>query len=172
MVKGSNWGLACNAIHFIDILSFLSGQLKFSVNESMLEKKIYKSKREGFIELGGTLVATTDRGDVLKLIDQRNNSLKFKIMISFDNVVIEIDQQNGLVREYLKGESKNYNEEKYYLPLQSDLTAYQATKILNNNDPGLTSLDESSGFHVPLIQGINQHLSKIMQKEIKICPIT
>ena len=172
LVKGSNWGLACNAIHFIDLLSFLSGQLKVDINESMLEKKIFKSKRKGFIELGGTLTATTNRGDFLKLIDQRNDNLNFKTIISFDNIVIEIDQQNGLVKEYLKGESENYNQEEYSLPLQSDLTGCQVIEILNNNDPGLTSLHESSGFHIPLIQGINQHLSTIMQKEIKICPIT
>lgn len=44
-VQGGDWGLACNAIHFIDILSFLTEETDYEVYRQSLDKSVKESKR-------------------------------------------------------------------------------------------------------------------------------
>ena len=57
-VSGGDWGLACNGIHFIDLLAFLADDSIYKLDVSELESKIWPSKRAGFIELTGRLTGT------------------------------------------------------------------------------------------------------------------
>ena len=38
-VRGGDWGLACNAIHFLDLLSFLAGGLPEAVETALLSRR-------------------------------------------------------------------------------------------------------------------------------------
>src|SRR4029077_20318051 len=58
-LSGGAWGLACNSIHFLDIFSYLTGTTDLRVDGSGLDAKVQPSKREGFIELTGTLKVST-----------------------------------------------------------------------------------------------------------------
>ena len=54
-VKGGEWGLACNAIHYIDIFAFLTNSSIRSVDVENLESTIYPSKRLGYVEFFGSM---------------------------------------------------------------------------------------------------------------------
>ena len=63
-VFGNNWGLACNSIHFIDLLYFLSDEkqdIKFEIKN--LNKTIVTSKRSKFYELHGSFEGRTASGN-------------------------------------------------------------------------------------------------------------
>ena len=53
-VKGSGgaWGMACNSIHFIDLIAWWTGEELISVDASGLEKW-FPSQRSGFWEVTG-----------------------------------------------------------------------------------------------------------------------
>ena len=57
--NGGNWGLACNAIHFIDLVSGGLGEF-IIIDNSGLEA--WFSVREGFYEVTGKLVANYSKG--------------------------------------------------------------------------------------------------------------
>jgi len=171
-VEGSKWGLACNSIHFLDTLAFLSDQTDFFISDSNYEKKIFNSKRNGFLELSGMLTVKSKRGDILNIIDNRSGQIPFKISIHFDDIIVEIDQNNGIVKEFHKSEINDYTKEDYPLFLQSDLTGIQVEQIIKNSFSELTSFKESYKLHVPLIESFNQHFSSVMNKNITVCPIT
>ena len=99
-VNGSNWGLACNTIHMLDLLSFLSGFTEFSLDTTFLEDKIYDMKRKGFIELGGRLLPGTSRGDTLELLENRKQENSSVIEIEFEGKLLEADKSAGCVRKY------------------------------------------------------------------------
>src|SRR5262249_38100627 len=56
-VQGGAWDPGCNAIHFIDLFAFLTGAPLTAVDTTGLDRRWYPSKRAGFREIAGTLVA-------------------------------------------------------------------------------------------------------------------
>ena len=171
-VEGSHWGLACNAIHMLDLLAFLTGQTKFEIDAANLDRQVYTTKRKGFIELGGELCATSQRGDTLTLIDRRDHGKKLKMSIWFDGMVIEADQMDGRACEYPNGRREEAISKAFSTPLQSALTSIQVEQILQSGNSQLSSLDESYLLHKPLLEAFNHHLSDITNQQNLVCLIT
>ena len=65
--SGGLWGLACNSIHYIDLINWWTGESLFSVNTSKLDKIWYKSKRLGYFEVSGELLIEFSGGTELIL---------------------------------------------------------------------------------------------------------
>src|SRR3989344_7830450 len=64
---GSQWGLACNTVQFLDLVSYLTGDNDYAVDTHRLDKKILQSKRRGFLEISGTLCANFKNGSYCEL---------------------------------------------------------------------------------------------------------
>ena len=64
-VSGANWGLGCNAIHMLDLYSFLSDQKIFSSDIEYLDADHIDSKRKGYIEFTGSLRVKSPKGTLL-----------------------------------------------------------------------------------------------------------
>jgi threonine dehydrogenase-like Zn-dependent dehydrogenase len=65
-VAGSNWRIACNAIHYIDLFEFLSDSTVEFINQEWLDPEIFPSKRKGIVEFNGTLTAlTTNKSSIM-----------------------------------------------------------------------------------------------------------
>jgi len=156
----------------LDLFAFLTEQTKFEIDVSKLFPKVYESNREGFIELGGELRAESKRGDKLVLVDNRNCQTPDKFHIQFDGVFIEINQSYGLSLEYPINHSGQPVERHFQVPLQSELTGKLAEQILQTGFSQLTPLVESYHLHKPLLEAFNGHISRILKKQIEICPIT
>ena len=172
MVEGSHWGLGSNTIHMLDLLAFLTEQNKFELDASNLDQQVYETKRKSFIELGGELRAISQRGDILTLVDRRNNEMPFKMLIKFDGIEIEVDQMGGRIREYSSEKMEETISKAFQAPLQSELTNIQVEEILETGGSQLTKLEESYLLHKPILDAFNHHLSGINNKQILICPIT
>lgn len=55
-LKGKEWGLACNSIHFIDLFCWLNNYRHVDLQNELLHNKIFNSKRNGYIEFYGTVL--------------------------------------------------------------------------------------------------------------------
>lgn len=172
-VTGSKWGLASNTIHMLDLLAFITGRKKISIDASGLDKKIYESKRPGFIELGGRLVAHTEGGDVLDILDDREANLPLLIHIETDEQIIEINQTENSCRIFHRNVAqKETIDMPFHIPAQSELTSKLAEQILEKGISDLTSLEESYLVHKPMLDAFNAHISSVLGKQITVCPIT
>ena len=54
-VRGGEWGLGCNAIHFIDLIALMTGGNPEQISTQFLYPYLIDSKRKGFKEFIGTL---------------------------------------------------------------------------------------------------------------------
>jgi hypothetical protein len=169
-VKGNNWGLACNSIHMIDLLAFLTEQTDFDFDTGGLENIIIHSKRNGFKELKGTLKIETKLGDTLELIDYDRCNNDFEILISNNNVQYNVFEGKGLVKK--KKLDLVSNKEKIQVPYQSDLTGTLVDQILETGESDLTSFGESMKYHILMLDAFNEHFSRVTGKDVIICPIT
>ena len=83
-VIGSNWVLACNSIHFLDLFNYFTESTSLNFNSSGINK-IIPAKREGFYELLGTLIIKDKIGSNLFLQSSNSQINNFDISITTKN---------------------------------------------------------------------------------------
>lgn len=66
-IKGSSWGLGCNAIHFMDLFTWWTGEELLAVDGAGLDRRWPEAKRAGHYELSGQLRATFSSGTTIIL---------------------------------------------------------------------------------------------------------
>ena len=171
-IRGGNWGMGCNSIHFIDLISFVSRETNFSITRSDLDLRILDSKREGFLEFTGSLHGITKNGSKFSLISDKESSMPCVINIMGDTSRYTIFESEGKAIQAHK--SKNWKDEEiqFQVPYQSQLTHIATSKILVTEQNDLTPLELSFRFHKPLLETFTQHLEYVMKRRYKMCPIT
>lgn len=170
-VSGSNWGLGCNSLHFIDLLCFLTGSTEYKTDYVLLDPEILQSKRPGFVEFTGRL-GFSNQGGSLQLVSYNHSEIP---------VLIEATTAKG---RWLITEAQNnvviYRQEDSYkpelrpqkFPFQSELTGIVAEDIFTTGECGLASLRESYAQHSLLLPVFNNHLFAIRGVKNDNCPIT
>lgn len=164
-VTGSNWGLACNGIHFLDLFSYLCEPNIVQI-ESDLSEEIIESKRAGYKEVMGSLSFYSDNGDqlVLKCNEDLTPSLKANYIFGSDS--ISIDELNCCIY--------NHDEKVHvYEPVfQSFLTGAYLEEFEKTGKLSLTKFEESSYLHKLFITVLLEHFVKTGVVNDKKCPIT
>lgn len=167
VVNGGAWGLASNSIHFIDIISFISGHDDVDIIScDILHPSKSISKRPSFYETYGSMTGVC--GDVEFNFNskhgQGNNHL---IQLETDNSSITIDEIAG-VASFLK--DGLVTEENFEMPLQSDISGLLTESILLHGTCALTPYTVSAKLHLPFIRCMNDTF--ITQYNKEICRLT
>jgi|APSaa5957512535_1039671.scaffolds.fasta_scaffold50306_2 hypothetical protein len=164
-VGNSNWGLACNAIHFLDLVSWWSDEKLTSIDSSGLEKNWCESKRPGFYEITGLLKATYSGGSELILESRMDGE---ELLITVQNMEGEwcINELNGIVT----GPNGAIISGK--IELQSDMTARLVESILKTGSCGLPNFEKSARTHKVFLQSMLEHWNKTQNRNDTIIPIT
>nr|WP_319395126.1 Gfo/Idh/MocA family oxidoreductase [uncultured Desulfobacter sp.] len=171
-VVGGEWGLGCNAIHYLDHLAFLTEEQLISLNTSKLDKDLLKSKRPGFIEFTGTLTGLFSKGSQISLTAQKNTQMASTINIESEKIKIEI--QEGIRQAVIKRAPENWAKEtiEFTWRYQSDITQIVASSILKTQDCFLTPFKESLQLHEILLEAIRAFLNSNTDSTYTYCPIT
>lgn len=169
--QGGDWGLGCNALHFIDHLAYLVDSTDVQIDTQYLDNKIYNSKRNGFIEFNGLLNGKIGN-HTFSLYSNKAYSPSIFTIVS-DKLVANIDESIGRIDLKLKENSwKTEIIEEKIVYYQSELSNKIVYDILVDQKILLPTYDESMKLHIPFINGLLEHMKKIDKKEYKICPIT
>lgn len=150
---GSNWGLACNALHLIDLCCFLTGSEVAELDLQWTDPVIHPSKRPGFIEFTGTL-----RGQL------KDNSVFTITSLPGEPGALTVHAANAsqrwLVQEGAKPSMLYYNSadgfsaavsEPLMNEFQSGLTTRLAEQLLLNGQCELPVYREACAAHIPFI---------------------
>lgn len=151
-VDGGNWGLGCNSIHFLDLLSFLTNNCPSIVCASHLDAKFELSKRPGFIEFYGTLSGQVGTCN-FSFTSSENRVSKHLIMIRGQEKSIIIDET---LNSALKIFPDKHELVEFIVPYQSSLTTIVVESILDKGTCNLSSYEESMSIHTPLIRALAQ----------------
>ncbi|WP_031571387.1 Gfo/Idh/MocA family oxidoreductase [Rheinheimera texasensis] len=168
-VTGNNWGLACNSIHFIDLVSYLTDKKLEAVDSTQLQS-CFASKRPGFLEVSGQLTAHFQSGSTLQLqcsADELNPALVTIDLVSAAGHW-QIDESKGRVKCRQSGVILLDG-----LPtlFQSQLTASVVQTLQQQGACSLTPYNESADLHLPLIQSLLLYFNK-MHGPMDLCPVT
>jgi len=171
-ISGGNWGLASNAIHFIDLMEYFVNESNYELDISRLDACLLPAKRSGFAEITGCLVAIFRNGNQLVM-----NSISG----SHDPVIIELESSSCAVFVHeAAGIAKMVSSKRgaisetidFTMPYQSNLTQDQAKEILEFGTSQLTDYGISSKLQMPFIEGIIKHIQLVSGNIVNKCPIT
>lgn len=167
MIYGEeNWGLCCNSIHEIDIFMYMCGESEYTLDTSGVNNTIEASKRNGYIEMTGTLRVKTPNGSELKLISVNGYEGFSGITIDNGDIHVSVDESHGAWRV---GDDNHT----FAVPYQSQLTGVLADEILVQGSCHLSTFEQSSNYHKPFIEALLSKYNSITgEKDNKLLPIT
>ena len=151
-IIGGEWGLASNTIHFIDLISFISGHDDVSLVACDISNPSESiSKRPNFYETFGSIAGVC--GDVeFNFSSGHGLGDSHLIQLKTDNTSITVDEISGEI-SFLKDGLTSMK--KFEMPFQSNLSGGLAESILLHGRCGLTPFSVSAKLHLPFIRCIN-----------------
>lgn len=165
VMKGKNWGLCCNSIHFIDLFAYLCGTTQIKFDCSGIDSQIYESKRPGYIEMSGTIKGTADNDSTLQLSSYVEYDGMNKLMIQSQKHSVEIfEAKNKMIVDGV--------EQEMNISYQSDLTGRYISDLFNNHTLPLASYEESAYLHQLILPCFQELYNKNTGTQSDLCPIT
>jgi len=170
-VEGGAWGLACNSLHFLDHLSYLSDKSDCVIYNDLLDPKIYETKRANYVEFNGLLTGKFDNHSFS--IYSHKDQLPLSMTITTDVLKVHIDEGPGEIKIARKNNDWKWETSKekivYY---QSELSNILIDEILTTGGCNLPCYDEAMKLHLVFIKSILLHTEKVDGKVHDVCPIT
>lgn len=169
-VRGNNFGMGCNGIHFIDLLAFLIGDSNYQLSSKKITD-VEESKRAGYIELFGILEGSFKSGCKLVLeCGKDSGKPEFDLCLEMEQGKLTIDELAGEAVLELAGLSKTFE---FNMPYQSELTGPLVDKILLDSECGLTVFEESMALHqVFIAAAYRAYAAQFGENEKKFIPLT
>lgn len=171
-VAGGDWGLGCNAIHYLDLLAYLSDSADYTIDSSQLEPRIYPSKRDGYVEFSGTLTAQLHNGNKIFLISKVGSDSINRLVFKSEKITVVVDEVGRKIEWSSSEQSGDADIVPFESRFQSQLTYQFAQDILRTETCSLPTLEESSRIHKPLLDAFLQHLNRYSDEFFDHCPIT
>ena len=133
-----SWNLCSNSLHYINLFNFLTNTDSINMVHHRILNRYFKSKRNSFYELKGSLVFCNDVKQKLYLQDTFKYSDQ-KLTINTKKYCINIFEKNGLMKIYNK-DQKKITKNNFKTELQSDLTNIFFQSILDRDFSKLPTL--------------------------------
>jgi predicted dehydrogenase len=159
-VSGGQFGLVTNAIHYIDHVAHLTGCPAFTLDTRGLDRAPVPSKRAGFLELNGRLIASFADGSSCQLTCYGSGNAPPLVEIASAGARWIIRESEGLLWQSTMASSWRWEEVDAKIPYQSQLTAQMVTDLLETGSCGLSPLAQSIGIHLSLLDPLLKMLQE------------
>jgi predicted dehydrogenase len=169
-VKGNNFGMGCNGIHFIDLLAYLIDDSKYQFSSEKITD-VEESKRADYVELFGIMDGYFESGCQLELECGKNSEKpEFEISLEMEDGSLNIRELTG---EAVLNKSGSTSTLDFNMPYQSELTGPLIDQILQEGTCGLTSFNESMALHRPFIAAsYKPYATRFGENDKKLVPLT
>ena len=163
---GGIWGLASNSIHFIDMVVWWTGESLVAVDLTGLDSQWLESKRPGYFDVAGELVARFSGGTVL-VLESQADALQELIYVDLPNGTRwVIDESRGVATG--PGDVVISGRVEY----QSEMTARLVSEILTKGTCSLPTLQVSSAQHTIFLNDMLKHWNSCHGRSDPGVPIT
>ena len=165
-IKATNLGIACNAIHFLDLFAWFTHSSIESL--SLSGEQWYESKRNGFWDVDGSLKAIFSDSSTFSIHDHKacNTEMNYTIEILSQSFSVLIDEFSSMAV------CSDGVEIPGSIPLQSEDTSRIVDSILLHEICELPSLSESIELHLPLVGQLLRSWEKSRSTSSSVVPIT
>lgn len=170
-VMGGGWGLGCNSIHFLDLLSMLSGHAVTHISTAGLDEALVPSKRKNFIEFTGSLRGQC--GDShFEITSMADSSARLLLTLRSESRTCVVDEGSGCAFFFDAKRQTPWERRDFSVPFLSELSTSIATRILVEGASELATFEQSKSSHLPLISALGAHVARTQGTPADFCPIT
>jgi predicted dehydrogenase len=172
-VFGGNWGLGCNALHFLDLFVYLSGKKLKEINVNSIENELLESSRKGFVEFTGTLTGHFVDGSFFNITSLKGESSAVTVTI-FNSEQRFIIQEGGTSQVYELNKKNLFSckNDVFKVQYQSELTTSIAIGLLENNFCSLPTYEDARHTHELFLTAMLEKYNNITNLNATILPIT
>jgi hypothetical protein len=163
--EGKLWGLACNAVHLLDLIEWWTDETLQSVCTDRLDQSWFESTRPTFWEVLGGVEARFSGGSCAFLVANQDG-VSGDFGIRDDQLSWMIKEAEGLARR------SDGVEIPGRLKYQSELTADMVESILETGTCELPTLNESAALHRIFILSMLKHWRRSCNPDADFIPIT
>lgn len=164
-VEGGLWGLACNAVHYLDLVTWWTGETLLDVRTDRLNPKWFEGKRKGYWEVSGLLEARFSGGS-RALLSARENGDPDSLEVSDAHLSWQINEAEGLARR------SDGIEIPGRISYQSEMSASLVESILESGRCELPTLERSAALHRIFIRSVLEHWKRAGNPTATFVPIT
>jgi hypothetical protein len=161
IVKGKNWNICSNAVHWIDLFHSVNNRNKIILSKSNLKNLIIENKRKGFYETFGSLEFLGEKKNKLLLECKFDKNKKRNSLITlFDKKIrvklsLNVNSLDGFIFE--SGKKKIYNFKVKYL---SERTSHLVENIIRYNKCTLPTYEQSVVHHKLIFKTLKNHFDR------------
>ena len=153
-VNGGSWGLASNAVHFLDLMVFFVGSTSYRLRGELVESELLPTKRDGFYDFRGILEAVFSDTKRVVLVEGRCPSAPYVVTIVTPEHYFVIDEFAGRLTSASSHSRWIVSDREVRNPYQSDITHRIAEHILDEGECWLPDYRTSMETHMPLMRGL------------------
>ncbi|RUR20219.1 oxidoreductase [Legionella sp. km535] len=159
-VSGSQYGLITNAIHYLDHVAYITGDNEFELDTHLLDKHVIESKRAGYYELTGTLVARFAHGSQAFINCDKQGFAPIQIEIyNHKHRIISKEWEQKAWQTSVEKDWK-WEEVNAPIPFQSTLTAELVNSLLTTDRCSLTDFTTSKQIHLQLLKPLKAFVAE------------
>lgn len=162
-VDGANYGLGSNAIHFLDLAEFLNSASIVELNTSGLRPGSVPSKRDGYIEVFGTIEARLSNGATIRITCDQIGGPNVTLHLSADPDEFDIDETGRRLIH-------NGAEHDFAMRHVSELSGTYV-ELLNTGRCELTPYADSARQHSFFLSGLLRHFGRPAEPD-EVCPVS
>ncbi len=163
-LSGGSWGLACNAVHFLDLVAWWTGETLQEVGIDRLGRPWFEAKRPGNWEVLGTLEARFSGG---------SRALLTAGEAGVSELSVTDGERSWQIRE---SEGAAHRSDGLDLPgrvpYQSEMSSVLVESILESGGCELPTLQESVALHRVFIRAMREHWTRAGNGTSDVVPIT
>lgn len=170
IVSGGNWGLGCNAIHYFDVIKWLTGDNDIQITSFAKYGEIFESKRTGYKEICGIVEGHGGKCRYFS-ISCTPNPMTTQIYIFSENrrIVLLNDETEMVIED---GDNRWLERREKMQPTYvSETTKIVLTDIIERGKCELISWDDSMYLHLMWLRSLFPIFNEKGYKK-GLCPIT
>jgi predicted dehydrogenase len=172
LVNAGNLSVGTHAIHFLDLFAFLTNsQVLDDIDLSLVHPIVYESKRPGYIEFKGTIVAKAGTSTMIFQTFEDSN-MPLQIIVNQPDKRFEILEHEFLIRSSTADSKWQWQENPMDKPLQSRLTGMAALQLEETDSCQLPTYQESALLHMQLLKALLGFMNDKLNIHTDTCNIT
>lgn len=156
-ISGGEWGLACNAIHLLDLVSYLSNCQELTIMDYDFMPGLFESKRQGYLEVYGTIDGKCGKCKKFSITCMKGTDVPITITINTDKAQYYIIESKKKIISMLSETKYDIDIAEFDIPYQSQMTQFVMEEVLLSGTSRLTRYDESAKLHIAYLDVLLDH---------------
>lgn len=171
-ISGDEWGLACNAVHFIELFDYLNDRGALTLTSCTLNDGMLPGKRAGYFEVTGEITIRSDNMAILEMVSRHAESDGLiNIILKNGRKSIRATLVRGGVSCYYIDSAGSVHED-YIVPMQSTVTGKIIQHLMLSGECDLPEFNRSAYQHKLIVGCLDSHFREKCGWADVGCPIT